>query len=459
LPSRRTFFADCRYDDSMTDSLTNAELLQRQAARESNARTYPRGLPIAVGRAQGVEVFDVEGRRYLDFFAGAGVLALGHNHPEVVAAVEQQLKTFIHGLDLPTPVRDAFTTELLETLPSELAGKVRIHWCAPTGSDAVEAAIKLCKRATGRHGVVAFMGSYHGMTAGALSVTSLVEVKERVPSLMPDVSFAPFAYCGRCPLKLTRPACETACAALLETMLTDTHSGVTPPAAAIFEPVQGEGGTIIPPREFVTRIRAATSAAKVPLIADEIQAGFGRTGRFWSFEHFGIAPDVIVTSKALGGIGFPIAAMIYRSELDAWEPGTHIGTFRGHQTAMAAGLAALRIIKRDRIIDNVRARGEELVQGLSAIDAPCIGEVRGLGLMVGVEIVDPETRAPSFEIARAVRTAAFSRGLLCELGGRHDSTLRLLPPLIVTQENVSEALSILNDAFRSAAKSPARRAD
>jgi diaminobutyrate-2-oxoglutarate transaminase len=429
-----------------------AELLARQAARESNARTYPRGLPVAVGHARGCEVWSVEGKRYLDFFAGAGVLALGHSHPKVVEAVRKQLDVFVHGLDLPTPARDAFVTAVLDLLPSALRGKMRVHICAPTGSDGVEAAIKLCKRATGRHGVLAFQGSYHGMTAGALSVTSLVEVKEKVGALVSEVHFAPFSYCGRCPLKLRPESCGTACAAFTETLLTDTHSGVVRPAAAIVEFVQGEGGTIPATPEFARRLRRATAEAGVPLIADEVQAGLGRTGRWFAFEHFDVTPDVIVLSKALGGIGMPIAAILYRSELDVWEPGTHIGTFRGHQLSMVAGRVALEVMREEGVHDNARERGAELVAGLREIRSPMIAEVRGMGLMVGIDLADPETGAPATAFAKTVRRAAFERGLLCELGGRGDATVRLLPPLVITRQHVQEAIGMLRGAFADAAR-------
>lgn len=430
-----------------------ADLLARQASRESNARTYPRGLPVAVGHARGCEIWSVEGKRYLDFFAGAGVLALGHSHPKVVEAVRKQIDVFVHGLDLPTPARDAFVTAVLDLLPPPLRGTMRVHVCAPTGSDGVEAAIKLCKRATGRDGVLAFQGSYHGMTSGALSVTSLVEVKEKVRALVPEVHFAPFPYCGRCPLKLRPDACGTACAAFTETLLTDSHSGVVKPAAAIVEFVQGEGGTIPATPDFARRLRRATREAGVPLIADEVQAGLGRTGRWFSFEHFDVAPDVIVLSKALGGIGMPIAAILYRADLDVWEPGTHIGTFRGNQLSMVAGRVGLEVMREEGLHDNARERGAELVAGLREIASPYLHEVRGVGLMIGVELTDPETGLPASAFAKKVRRAAFERGLLCELGGRGDATVRLLPPLVLTRAHVQEALAILRGAFSDAARS------
>ena len=428
--------------------LTSAALLARQAERESNARTYPRGLPLAIAHARGCEVYSVEGIRYLDFFSGAGVLAVGHNHPKVVEAVRAQLDLVVHALDLPTPTRDQFVSDVLELLPRGLRDQMRLHICAPTGSDAIEAALKLCKRATGREPVVAFQGAYHGMTTGALAATSCSELRSYLPGLL-GVTFAPYSYCKRCPLKLELGRCGTACAAMFETLLEDSHSGVSRPAAVLMEFVQGEGGGIVPRPEFAARIGRAAQKHGVPLIADEIQAGLGRTGRWFAFEHFDVQPDVIALSKALGGIGLPIAAILYRKELDVWEPGTHIGTFRGHQLAMAAGSAAIRVIRSEGYLDNASERGAQLKAALASLSLSCIGEVRGLGLMLGIELIDPATGAASGERARAVRAECFARGLLCELGGRADATVRLLPPLCLSAAEATEGAEILLQSLRS----------
>ena len=433
----------------MKSILSQAALLERQSLRESNARTYPRAMPLAIARAKGVHIWDVDGRQYLDFFAGAGALALGHNHPRVQEAVRRQLDLVVHALDFPTPTRDAFITELLSVVPESLRQRARVHICAPTGSDAVEAAIKLCKCATGRTSMLSFTGGYHGMTAGALSVTSLRSVKERVDGLMPAVQFAPYAHCHSCSLGLTRERCDIACAALCESLLGDPLSGVPRPAAAIMEMVQGEGGSVVPERAFVERVREATRAARVPLIADEVQAGMGRTGKWFAFEHFGIEPDVIVVSKALGGAGLPIAAIVYDSSLDVWAPGVHIGTFRGHQLAMAAGIAGMRVMREQEVLQNARARGEQLLAGLQQISSPVVSNPRGLGLMVGVDFRDPDTGKADPDAAAAVRRACFDRGLICELGGRDDATLRLIPPLIVTREQVDQALQIICESIRA----------
>jgi len=221
----------------------------------------------------------------------------------------------------------------------------------------------------------------------------------------------------------------------------------------IMELVQGEGGGVIPPRDFVRRTRIASQRAQVPWIADEIQMGFGRTGKFWAFEHFDVLPDVIVTSKALGGIGLPVAAIIYRKELDVWEPGAHIGTFRGHQLAMAAGAAALRIFREEDILAAVNRRSEEISTGLTEIRSPYLFEIRVKGLSVALEFADPDTGAIASRFARRVRQEAFSRGLLCELGGRGDATLRLLPPLVITSAQAQEATAIVRAAIDAATRS------
>ncbi|MFL5322056.1 MAG: aspartate aminotransferase family protein, partial [Myxococcaceae bacterium] len=395
------------------------------------------------------DVWDVDGRRYLDFFAGAGALALGHGHPAVVEAVRAQLEVFTHGLDFPSETRDAFVTELLGTMPESMRD-YRVHLCAPTGTDAVEAAIKLCKRATGRSGVIAFRGSYHGTTAGALAATSNVELRSRFPSLMPEVHFAAYANCAHCPAKLPRASCGTACAAMFETIFEDDHSGVAAPAAVLMELVQGEGGTIIPPTDFVQRVRQACSRAKAPLVADEIQSGLGRTGKWWAFEHFDIAPDVVLSSKALGGIGLPVAAMAYRPDLDVWEPGSHIGTFRGHHLAFAAGAKAIQVMREEDVLHNARERGAQLLNGLTQLSGAFLRRPRGLGLMVAVDVVHPSDGTGWPELASAIRSAAFEAGLLIELGGRGGAALRFLPPLIVTEAEVTKGLQLLEAAMNRA---------
>jgi diaminobutyrate-2-oxoglutarate transaminase len=426
-------------------------LLDRQAQRESNARTYPRRLPIGIARAQGSYIEDVDGNVFIDFLTGAGVLALGHNHPEVIEAVERQLRVLVHGLDFPTPLKDEFVDLQLSLLPESMRDRMKIQFCGPAGANAVDAALKLCKIATGRSEIVAFQGAFHGSTHSAMAVTGLVSQKAPVANHMQGVHFFPY------PRRNGFPASEEvtvgeACAQYLRNALTDPYGGIPLPAAVIMEVVQAEGGVLPAPTDFVRGVRDATSELGVPLIVDEIQTGCGRTGTWFAFEQHDIVPDVILASKALGGIGMPIAVVFYDKKLDTWAPGAHTGTFRGYQPALAAGVAAVKIFQRDGILENVREQSAYTTARLRELESghDCVGDVRGLGLMLGIEIVDPSTGEPDPERALMIQRGALERGLVLELGGRHDCVVRLLPPLNVSRETVDQALSILEDALAAA---------
>ncbi len=431
------------------------ELLDRQAARESNARSYPRRLPIGIARAEGCYVEDVDGNRYLDFLSGAGVVSLGHGHPEVVQAVKDQLDVFIHGLDFPTPIKDEFVTRQLSMLPTAMRDRMRIQFCGPTGANAVEAAVKLCKTATGRDDIIVFQGAFHGSTTATLSMTGWVGQKQQIGNPMPGVHFYPYSYCFRCPVGLQPDGCETNCVAVLENSMLDTHGGVRRPAAVVLELVQGEGGVIPATVDFVKRVRSLTRELDIPLVVDEVQSGCGRTGTWFAFEQYGIEPDVIVASKALSGIGMPVALLIYDQRLDAWSPGAHSGTFRGNQLAFAAGVETIKVVQRDRVLENVVERGRQLETGLDKLRAhPEVLDVRGVGLMWGIEVGDPVTGRPHGDLARAIQRRCLEGGLILEVGGRGDGVLRLLPPLTVTAEMVDEAVRVLDaalDAQREAA--------
>ncbi|MER7004840.1 diaminobutyrate--2-oxoglutarate transaminase family protein [Dactylosporangium sp. NPDC000555] len=427
----------------------STHLLREQERLESNARTYPRRLPIAVDRAFGPYLRDVDGNVFIDFLNGAGALPLGHTHPEVVEAVEAQLRRHVHGLDLPSPVRQEFVDAHLSLLAEPMRSQTKIHFCGPTGANAIEAAIKLCKVHTGRSGIVAFQGGFHGSTHGAMSVSGLVGPKNQVGAAMPDTHFLPYSYCRRCPLGLSPSSCDTNCATYLSNTLRNDFGGVPRPAAILLELVQGEGGVIPATAEFVQRVAATAAERDIPLIVDEIQTGYGRTGTWFAFQRYGIEPDVVVVSKAVGGIGLPVAAILYNRRLDSWAPGTHIGTFRGHHLAFAASVATLRVMHRDNVLDNVTEQGDWMfrqLRGLAARHA-AIADVRGTGLMVGVEIADPATGQPSGTLAAAVQAAALSRGLIVEVGGQHGCVIRMLPPLNVSRAVVDTAIAILDESL------------
>jgi diaminobutyrate-2-oxoglutarate transaminase len=419
-------------------------LLARQARRESNARSYPRRLPVALVAGRGVTVRDADGREYLDCLAGAGSLALGHHHPVVVEAIQRALHDEVPftTLDLATPVRDRFVESLFAVLPASLADG-RILFCGPTGADAIEAALKLVKTATGRRGAIAFGGAYHGMTHGALALTGARAPKEPIGGLVPGVQFLPFPSDHRPPFGVGGDEGARQCARLLGWALDDDHSGVPLPAGVFLEPVQGEGGVNPAPPTFAQLVRASTAAAGVPLVVDEVQTGLGRTGTLWGCEALGIEPDVLVLSKAIGG-GLPLAVVVHRGELDRWEPGAHAGTFRGNQLAMAAGAATIDHVVAEGLADHAAHVGAVLVEGLlaHAHGDPRVGDVRGRGLMVGVELVDPErldgvgVPVPDGDLAAAVQAGMLEAGVIVERGGRHGAVVRFLPPLVISEAEV-----------------------
>ncbi|MDI3418825.1 diaminobutyrate--2-oxoglutarate transaminase family protein [Streptomyces luteolus] len=418
-------------------------MLRRQSLRESADRTYARSLPIVPVRARGLTIEGADGRRYLDCLSGSGSLALGHNHPVVLEAIRKVLDSGapLHVMDLATPLKDAFVTELFATLPPALASRARVRFCGPAGADAVEAAVELVRTATGRDGLLAFTGASHGVTEEAQATAGA-----RVTRL-------PYPQDYRCPFGTGGPEGAELAARRAESLLDDARSGVPLPAGLIVEPVQGEGDVLPAPDAWLRRIRKITEARSIPLIADEVQTGVGRTGAFWAVEHSGIVPDVMVLSKAIGG-SLPLAAVVYRDDLDAGEPGTHAGTFRGNQLAMAAGAATLAHVRRHRLAERAAELGTRMLDQLRdvAADHPQIGEVRGRGLMIGVELVDPEGPGagpppPAPRLAAAVQRACLDRGLIVELAGRRSSVVRLLPPLTLTDDQADAVLDRLTDGL------------
>lgn len=475
-------------------------ILRRQSARESAARTYARALPIVPVRARGMTIEGADGRRYLDCLSGAGTLALGHNHPVVLEAIRKVLDSGapLHVLDLATPVKDAFTTELFRTLPPGLAEHARVQFCGPAGTDAVEAAFKLVRTATGRDGMLAFTGAYHGMTAGALEASgNALDVR---------VARLPYPQDYRCPFGVGGERGAELAAHWTESVLDDPKSGVPHPAGMILEPVQGEGGVIPAPDPWLRNMRRLAADRSIPLIVDEVQTGVGRTGAFWAVEHSGVTPDVMVLSKAIGG-SLPLAVVVYHEDLDVWEPGAHAGTFRGNQLAMAAGTATLAYVRENALAERAHHLGTRMLSELRTLvdEFASIGDVRGRGLMIGVEVVEPgvaqgrppqaldalqardplrardalhardalqdplpdphpqpsqnplrsgaarHPRPPAPELAAAIQRECLRRGLIVELGGRHNSVVRLLPPLTISDEQAAAVLDRLTDAVHAAA--------
>lgn len=426
------------------------KLLAIQNALEGNIVSYPKNMPIAINRAKGAFIEDADGNIFIDFFSCAGVVNVGHCNPYVMDYVKRQQEKIVHALDFPTENKLNLVRKILDQVPPALRDQFKVNFCGPSGSDAVEAAIKLAKHKTGREGVIAFHGSYHGMTSGALAVTSNVKLREKISSLVPNISFIPYSYCYRCPFDKKPGSCDLECAGYLKYILENPHSGNVKPAAIILEPIQGEGGTVIPRAGFLEKIVHIARDNGIVVIFDEIQSGFFRTGEFWSFQNVNnLFPDIITMSKGLGGIGFPISAIIYNKSVESWGPGDHIGTFRGNQVSIAAGNGAFDFIEDYDVAQHTDEMGTYLLDRLNTLKSAFsgIGDVRGRGLMIGIEYVkDRIKKTPDPEIVKKIRKICFTNGLLFEVGGHYNNVIRFLPPLIVNRQIIDNALAIFEYA-------------
>lgn len=432
--------------------------LQRQSQFESNARSYPRRFPIAIRRSKHMFVEDTDGRIFLDCLSGAGSLALGHNNSVVKEAMLKLVNSEspLLTLDITTPIKDEFVKVLMDCLPEDFRKGAKIQFCSPSGADAIEAAIKLAKTVTGRGSIFCFSGGYHGMTNGAMAVTGNRTIKEPIRNLMKDVHFMPFPYHFRCPFGIGGTKAENLSLHYIENLLEDEHSGISKPAAFLLEIVQGEGGNIPASNYWVQGIRRITKKYNIPLIIDEVQTGIGRTGTMFAFEPSGIKPDILVISKAIGG-GLPLSLILYDQTLDKWKPGAHTGTFRGNQMAMSAGTAVLKYMKENKTLRNVTHISDYLLNELRQFENEYdfIGEVRGRGLMLGIEIIETESGTQSLwmnkangTLAKLIQHKCLQHGLILETGGRSDCVLRLLPPLNIILQEAKAVIGVLNLALQ-----------
>jgi len=403
--------------------------------------------PVLAARGEGVCLYDEDGRRYLDFTAGIGVTSTGHCHPRVVEAAQRQVATLIHGQYTTVLHRPLLT--LADRLGEVLAPELDSVFFVNSGSEAVEAALRLARHATGRPNLVVFHGSFHGRTIGAASMTtSGTRFRAGFAPLMGGVVVAPFPFAYRYGWD-ERTATEFALRELDYVLATISAPDET--AAFVVEPVLGEGGYVPANAAFLTGLRERADRHGILLILDEIQTGYGRTGRFWGHEHFGVRPDIVVTAKGLAS-GFPLAAIAASKEVMAkgWT-GSQGGTYGGNAVACAAALATLDVIADEGLVENARVRGTELRDGLGKIaaDHPIIDDVRGLGLMVGSEFATAGG-APDPATAQRAQRAAVERGLLLLTCGAWGNVVRMIPPLVVTAEHVREAVGIWADAVRAA---------
>jgi diaminobutyrate-2-oxoglutarate transaminase len=445
-------FSDAPLIKTVPPGPKSKELIEFQLSHEGSSVNYPKSMPMALLRGKGATVEDVDGNLYIDFLGGAAVINVGHSNPEVIEAAAKQLYEITHSLDITNPTRNAFVKTLFSILPEPLT---RVYFGGPTGSDAVESAMKLAKFNTKRAPMISFEGSYHGMSAGALSLSSTLGTKEDFLPMVPEVHFVPYAYCYRCAFGKEPQTCALECAKYLDHVLDDPHSGVGKPAAVIVEAVQGEGGSIVAPEKFMQEIRRICTQHEVLLIVDEIQAGLCRTGKMFAFEHSGIVPDIITMSKALGGLGFPISCIAYKEILDTWPSGKHLGTFRGNLIAYAAGHSALNFMLKTNLAQHVLDLGSLMLSWLQEIEkeSRIVGDVRGKGLMLGIEFVkDKTTKEPAPELTRRVSEFCYRHGLLVEVSGHYSNVIRFIPPLILTEELSLKGIEIFENAIREAEK-------
>jgi len=409
--------------------------------------SYTRSYPLVASRGQGAIIEDVDGNRFLDCTAGIAVVATGHCHPEVVAAIQRQSERLIHMSG--TDFYYENMVELAEKLAAVAPGDVRRRvYFGNSGAEAIEAAMKLARYHTGREKFIAFRGAFHGRTLGALSLTaSKVVQRKGFGPLVPGVVHAEFPNPYRRPEGTTAEDHAVGCVRAIEEQLFRTTVPAEEVAAIIVEPIQGEGGYIIPHKAFLEELARLAAKYEILLVVDEVQSGMGRTGKMWAVDHFGVTPDIIAVAKGIAS-GMPLSAMIARSELMNWPPGAHASTFGGNPVAVAAALATIDLLERE-LMANAASVGGHILERLRTWPSkfPHIGDVRGLGLMIGVEIVrDQSSKERAPELRDRLLTSAFDRGLLVLGAGR--SAIRLCPPLVISRDQADFAVDTLEECLK-----------
>jgi len=414
--------------------------------------SYTRSYPLVAERGEGAIVEDVDGNRFLDFNAGIAVVATGHCHPRVVEAIQQQAARLIHmsGTDFYYEEMVALAEKLAQIAPGDAPRRVSF---GNSGAEAIEGCIKLARWSTGREKIIAFFGSFHGRTMGALSLTARKAVQRAgFGPLVPGVVHAPYPYCYRCPYGQQPQTCAVECVKHIEDTLLKTIAPAEETAAIVVEPVQGEGGYVVPPRIFFDELARVAHQHGILLICDEVQSGMGRTGRIWAAEHFDLVPDIFAVAKGIAS-GLPLGATVARADLMTWPPGAHASTFGGNPVACAAALTTIALLE-ESLVENAARMGAYLKDRMR--DWPRrfanVGDVRGLGLMLGIELVrDQVSREKAPALRDRVLDLAFQRGLL--VLGAGENTIRLCPPLVVTRDQCDFAIATLEECLTAANRS------
>jgi 4-aminobutyrate aminotransferase len=412
--------------------------------RQYVSPSYTRDYPLVAERGRGMIVEDVDGNTFLDFAAGIAVVSTGHCHPDVTRAIQQQAETLIHmsGTDFYYPLLARLAEKMAQITPGAFPKKVVF---GNSGTEAIEAAVKIARYHTRRQRLIAFFNSFHGRTCGSLSLTASKAAQRRgFGPLLAGVHHAPYPNPYRCPMGDAPGGCDGACGCrdYIEQRLFRTVAPPEEVAAIIVEPIQGEGGYVVPPPDFLARLREIADRYGIVLIFDEVQCGMGRTGKMWASDHWGVAPDIVCVAKGIAS-GLPLGVTVARADLVNWGPGAHASTFGGNPVCCAAALETIRLLE-EKYIANAARVGEYLLARLAEWPARhrLVGDVRGKGLMIGIELVRSQrTREPNPEARQRVIERAFHQGLL--VLGCGDSTIRLMPPLIVEPDQADFALEVL----------------
>jgi 4-aminobutyrate aminotransferase len=410
--------------------------------------SYGRFYPLVVESGKGCIVKDVDGNEFIDFNSGLVCLNVGHNHPKVVGAIKNQSDRFLHYSNTDFYYREVvdLAERLAHITPGSPEKKV---FFGNSGAEAIEAAVKLAKWHSRRQLFIAFISAFHGRTIGALSFTASKPTQRRsFFPLMPGVTHVPYGYCYRCPYKLTFPECHYWCVDFIDEYVLQKYVPPEDTAGIVVEPIQGEGGYVVPPPEYFQRLKKLADKYGLLFIDDEVQSGMGRTGKWFAIEHWGVEPDILTTSKALAS-GLPLGACIAKSKIMDWVPGAHASTFGGNPLSCVAANAVIDVIKEEKLLENASKQGAYIMKRLTELKdkSEIVGDVRGKGLMIGMEIVESkESKKPAPQKVNEIMMRSWKRGVNVITCGV--STIRIAPPLIITKELVDSALDIIEDVTK-----------
>ena len=416
------------------------------------SQSFVRFYPLAIQSGKGCIIRDVDGNEFIDFNSGLVCLNVGHSHPKVVEAIKGQLDRFLHYSVTDFLYREVVEVaeKLVKISPGAWEKKV---FFGNSGAEAVEAGAKIARWHSRRQLYIAFTSAFHGRTFGGMSFTASKPVQRRhFFPLVPGVTHVPYGYCYRCPFKLTYPDCNYWCVDFIDEQVLQKYIPPEEVAALVFEPIQGEGGYVVPPPEYFQRLKKLADKYGILLMDDEVQAGMGRTGKWFAIEHWGVEPDIVCVAKSIAS-GMPLGAMIAKASIMDWEGGSHASTFGGNPVSCAAASAVIDVIQNEGLRENATKQGAHIMKRLEELkeESEIVGDVRGKGLMIGIELVEDKAgKKPASEKAAEVMMQSWKRGVAVITSGK--STIRIVPPLIITRELADAGVDIIVDSIKQVEK-------